>query len=128
MSASISISVGQINDTSIDISYNYNLGFGNTFLVVGFLQDDVQVGISSNPSQTVYTYNSLNPLTSYTLKTRLTTSNGAGTSSSVTSNQINTQTTCYVKGTEILCENDSYVKIEDLSIGDNVKTIVGCKK
>jgi len=30
--------------------------------------------------------------------------------------------TCYCKGTEILCDNDEYIKIENLKIGDKIQT------
>lgn len=120
---SLTISVVSITDNSISVDCTYvNTDAANShieFLKNGVIDGTVSIGPVFGTI--TYTYNSLIPNTTYSLRARL-------LPSFVSTDPISPRTTCYLENTLILCSNNEYKKISNLVIGEMIKTTIGDKK
>jgi len=128
MSYSISISTNNVSDTTITINYSGSSSTGP--ISVSFYKNDtaedniIYIGNAGNFNST-YTYSGLTINTSYSLYATITDINS---NLLATSNTLTPTTTCFLKKTKILCENNIYKNIEDLNIDDIIITTLGNKK
>ena len=100
-----------------DTSYNYQIVYNNQVSNVATTRVFVAKG---TPSPYYYSYNN-NTFTFTNTGTATNIINATITPSNGTLNYA-LSPICFKKGTKILCENDMYIPIEELKIGDLVKT------
>lgn len=124
--ASVSLSTNFIESTTISVNAVWSTD-SITSGILYFYRDGgdpvTTFSASGSSGTTNYTYIGLSPNTQYTLRVDF--NDGVNPTASST---ITPTTTCYLKDTLILCEDNQYKKISNLVVGEAIKTTVGIKK
>lgn len=127
MTDSVTISTGTITDTTIQINILTNITPAQ-FRSLEIYKDGNLVETRSSLNLN-YTYTGLTANTLYYLYVVITYFDSArALNIKISSNIINPFTTCFVKDTKILKSDNFYIPIQNLQIGDIIKTLYGNKK